>query len=338
MYPQSRAQTVVRSAEIASMQIERFWPFRASDQRDPSLLYLGGLYLWSENSAFGGLSGLEHLGDGRYIAVTDRGSYLVFDLVTSKDRPIGIQGATIGPLALRRPQGGRLIDAEDIVRIPGSTPAGDRFAVALERRSSPLRRFRLAGDGLVEESIVRFPADAGCGHNRAIESVALAPPDSPAAGRLVIVAERPHGSGQHIPGWIQDLGRFHIRRHNDFDVTAIRFLSDGDLILLERRFRLTGGIALRIRRIPGTALRVDALLDGEILLDAGLTEPIDNMEGLAVHQDERGVVLTLISDDNFIPLQRTVLLQFRLPDRENVGQRSPTAAIGDQTTGQNRGP
>jgi len=39
------------------------------------------------------------------------------------------------------------------------------------------------------------------------------------------------------------------------------------------------------------------------------------MEGLAVHQDASGsVVLTLISDDNFSRLQRTLLLQFTLTE------------------------
>ena len=40
---------------------------------------------------------------------------------------------------------------------------------------------------------------------------------------------------------------------------------------------------------------------------------IDNMEGLSVHRDSSGaLVLTLISDDNFSPLQRTLMLQFTL--------------------------
>ena len=42
---------------------------------------------------------------------------------------------------------------------------------------------------------------------------------------------------------------------------------------------------------------------------------IDNMEGLSVHRDAAGaLVLTLISDDNFSLLQRTVLLQFTLAE------------------------
>jgi hypothetical protein len=37
------------------------------------------------------------------------------------------------------------------------------------------------------------------------------------------------------------------------------------------------------------------------------------MEGLDVHRDADGaLVLTMISDDNFSLLQRTLLLQFRL--------------------------
>ena len=40
---------------------------------------------------------------------------------------------------------------------------------------------------------------------------------------------------------------------------------------------------------------------------------IDNFEGMAVHRAADGaLVLTLISDDNFSPLQRTLLLQFTM--------------------------
>ena len=39
------------------------------------------------------------------------------------------------------------------------------------------------------------------------------------------------------------------------------------------------------------------------------------MEGLGIHRSPQGeTVLTLISDDNFSALQRTILLQFTLID------------------------
>jgi hypothetical protein len=44
-----------------------------------------------------------------------------------------------------------------------------------------------------------------------------------------------------------------------------------------------------------------------------LGNEIDNMEGLDVHRDSDGeIVLTMISDDNFSLLQRSLLLQFGL--------------------------
>jgi hypothetical protein len=60
---------------------------------------------------------------------------------------------------------------------------------------------------------------------------------------------------------------------------------------------------------------IDAVVDGLVLIEADLGDEIDNMEGLNVHRTADGeIVLTLISDDNFSPVQRTLLLQFTLAD------------------------
>jgi len=56
-----------------------------------------------------------------------------------------------------------------------------------------------------------------------------------------------------------------------------------------------------------------ALVDGPQLIFADMGYQIDNMEGLSVHRTADGeLILTLVSDDNFSALQRTILLQFRL--------------------------
>ncbi len=102
-------------------------------------------------------------------------------------------------------------------------------------------------------------------------------------------------------------------RRDEFDISSARFLPDGDLMLLERRYAPVWGIGMRLRRIPGDTIKVGARLDGEVLLDAGMTDQIDNMEGLAVSKDEDGrTILTLVSDDNHSVLQRTLILQFAL--------------------------
>jgi len=55
------------------------------------------------------------------------------------------------------------------------------------------------------------------------------------------------------------------------------------------------------------------VVDGPILFDVDLGYEIDNMEGLSVHRSAGGeTILTLISDDNFSAVQRTLLLQFTL--------------------------
>lgn len=70
---------------------------------------------------------------------------------------------------------------------------------------------------------------------------------------------------------------------------------------------------MRIRRIAIGDLRPGAVLDGETLIEADLGYEIDNMEGIGVHRDASGAtVLTVISDDNFSPIQRTILLQFEM--------------------------
>jgi hypothetical protein len=65
--------------------------------------------------------------------------------------------------------------------------------------------------------------------------------------------------------------------------------------------------------VPLAMIKPGALVDGAELITADMGQQIDNMEALSVHRDSGGaLVLTLISDDNFSPLQRTLLLQFTL--------------------------
>ena len=51
-----------------------------------------------------------------------------------------------------------------------------------------------------------------------------------------------------------------------------------------------------------------------MLIEADLGHQIDNMEGIGVHRAGGDTVLTLISDNNFSSLQRTLLLQFSLAE------------------------
>jgi hypothetical protein len=83
--------------------------------------------------------------------------------------------------------------------------------------------------------------------------------------------------------------------------------------VLERKFSLVNGVGIRIRRIPLTSLKPGAVVDGPSIFEADLGSEIDNMEGIDSFLTSDGdTVLTLISDDNFSLIQRTLLLQFTL--------------------------
>jgi len=84
------------------------------------------------------------------------------------------------------------------------------------------------------------------------------------------------------------------------------------MLVLERWYQPLRGVGMRMRRIAGRDIRPGALVDGQRLIEADLGFEIDNMEGLSVHQEQGRTILTLISDDNFSFLQRTLLLEFEL--------------------------
>ena len=96
------------------------------------------------------------------------------------------------------------------------------------------------------------------------------------------------------------------------DVSDTTVLPGGDLVIVERKFGWTTGLYIRLRRLPIAEIRPGALVDGPVLIEADLGQQIDNMEGIGVHRAGGETVLTLISDNNFSALQRTLLQQFSL--------------------------
>jgi hypothetical protein len=76
---------------------------------------------------------------------------------------------------------------------------------------------------------------------------------------------------------------------------------------------------MRIRRITPAELKRNALIEGEVLLEATDVLNIDNMEAIAAYRSRAGeTILTLMSDDNFSPLQRTLIMQFAIPEGKRV--------------------
>jgi hypothetical protein len=285
-----------------------------------TLEFLGGLQLTSTDPRFGSLSGLDFSADDRtLVAVSDTGFWFAGTLIAKDGRPAGIAEPMLAPMldSAGHPFTSKIAaDAEGlrIVSLSGHAaayvsfeqrPAVARFSgahdIAAARRSDlPLPKF-----------VNRLKA------NKGLEALAVAPSDGPLAGALVAIAERSLNSAGNHRGFIlsgKRAGAFALVRTEPFDVTDAAFLADGDLIVLERSFSYTAAFGMRIRRIPGAAIRPGATVDGPVLIEADMGNQIDNMEGLAIRTDAVGrTILTLVSDDNGNRLlQRTILLQFAL--------------------------
>ena len=141
----------------------------------------------------------------------------------------------------------------------------------------------------------------------------------PHARGLIAISERGLDEAGNIKGFLQAgsaWSEFSVKRIGDFDLTDCALTPKGDLLVLERSFSRFRGVAMRIRRVALASIHPGATIDGPVLIEADMGYQIDNMEGLSVHRAADGaLVLTLISDDNFSMIQRTVLLQFTLEEQ-----------------------
>jgi hypothetical protein len=311
--PQAPERIVITARPIAS-----FHPSEPDRRQFGALQFRGGLELTSPHKDFGGLSGLSMDPDGeRFIALTDKSMWVTGRVRYRDGAPDGVVDGEIAPML--GPDGQTLAsrrwyDTESLARDGGT------LYVGIERVHQVVR-FDYGKDGLrargqpiaLPPEIGRLPA------NKGLECLAMVPSGMPHAGTLIAVSERGLDADKNIQAFLiggATPGSFSVARSDDFDITDCTITPNADLIILERRFSWARGVALRIRRVALSSLGRGAVIDGPILLYADMGYQIDNMEGIGVHRDANGeIVLTLVSDDNFSPLQRTILLQFTMPDR-----------------------
>ena len=196
---------------------------------------------------------------------------------------------------------------------------GGALYVGIERVHR-IMRFDYGKDGLIArgQSIDVPPAMHMLPGNKGIEALVHVPRGLPLAGALIAFSERGLDTDGNLVAFLiggPRPGTFSVKRNAEFDISDAALLPSGDLVILERKFSWTTGLFVRLRRLALGDIKPGALVDGLVLFEADLAFQIDNMEGLSVHRGPGGqTVLTMISDDNFSALQRTLLLQFTLRD------------------------
>jgi len=296
-----RAEEIVRARAIP------LYEDQPEHVRLGDLRFEAGYVLSSAAADFGGLSGLWIRPDGsELVTVSDRGIIWRASLEHDGDRLVGLSGwrsHRLTPLAVDHGH----VDAESLADQDGA------LVVALEQ-NQPLRRVVADDAGWGMRSIIAHDAlrEAGwAARNAGIEALT-----DLADGGLLAIAEGVKAPSGHLAAWRITDGRIEGLSYAEADGFAPTGADRLDQVIyvLERRFDLLkGGFVARIMALDTAQVEAGAPLQGRELGRLSWPALSENFEGIAVHPGSDGrILLYLISDDNFLPIQRTLLLQFSL--------------------------
>ena len=290
-------------------------PFKIDDpsaRRLGRLQWRGGISMTANHPGFGGWSDLHVSPDGRSLtSISDEGAWLTATI--DYDGEANLAGLSRGRIGQLRGLDGKPIeskaeaDAEAMARLPDGS-----WLVAFERRHRLWRYSTLTAtpepiEGPAE--IGRQPANGG------IEAMTALPD-----GRVVMLSEEYAVQPGTVMGWIGMPGpgsgyewrSFAYATIPDFKPTALAPLPDGTFVVLERAFDMVRGVRCRLMLVE-PRLMAGGTVRGEELARLASPYAVDNLEGLAATRGPRGeTLLWLMSDDNFNPLQRNLLLLLEL--------------------------
>lgn len=291
------------------------------DLRDPSHVRFGsfqfrsGLMLTSPFRKFGGLSSLHLDAAGEnFVMVSDKGDWFTGRFVYDGPALRGLADVKSAPM---RDRSGNRIAAKGWFDTESLTFNGSIAYVGIERVNKILRFDFAKGGVLARGEEIALPAEiAKLPYNLGLEALVYIGSGHPLAGTLLAISERALDTQGDIFAFLIDgpsPGMLRIKRSNGFDISDATLLKTGDLLLLERKFSFVSGVGIQVRRIPVSEVAPGRVVDGPVIFSADLGYEIDNFEGIASHVTAAGdTVITLISDDNFNLVQRTLALQFTL--------------------------
>lgn len=261
-------------------------------------------YTWTlKKPWFGGFSALKITdGGSAMVVLSDRSTLVTARISRRQGRISGITAASAHRL---RASTGKTLrgfagDSEGLA----IAPDGSRY-ISFEGAARVARYRRPEAPA---EVLPRPKAFRKLPPNKSLETLAI---DS--RGRLYTLPERAFDKNGRIPVWRWNGRRwsrpFSLPPRGGFLPVDADFGPDGRFYLLERDLTLLG-FRSRLRRWDITA--AGPVNETTLLLTGPGTH--DNLEGLSVWLDGTGRMrATMVSDDNFLPVQRTELVEYALP-------------------------
>mgnify|MGYP002640750841 CR=1 FL=1 len=270
------------------------------------LEWRGGVEITSTDSRFGGLSGLRIDPDGRRLtAVSDRGSWFQATVLYRNGRLSGLKDPQSSELrnGAGRPVKDKNGDAESI-----ATHDGTSILVSFERRHRVGRYTSPASPA----SPVTIPSEIqNLSNNGGVEAMTHL-----CNGQLLLVAEKNKTRDPHVQGWLQKNTGWDSFTYNTlagYRPTGATTLPDCRIMFIERSYSLIAGVSARVTIVDAAAFRAGASITPREIARFDFPVVVDNFEGISARRSKSGETLVyIVSDDNFNPLQRTLLLMFAL--------------------------
>lgn len=273
-------------------------------QRVDRLTYLGGWHLTSSARIFGGLSALDINGN-RVTALSDIGAIIRFRL----GRFGNVSDASLSPI----PRGCGPVTKKTDNDTESLAHDGTRSTwwIGMEWRNIICS----ANADFTQARFVAPQAMADWPRKRGSEAL-LRLND----GRFLAIAEENFDQSVHravlfdrdpTDPTAQAIGMSY-RGLDGFSPVDAAQLPDGRILVLNRRFAFTSLFSANLVVLDPSAMTAGSVLSGQVI--AQFESPIvsDNYEGLAVSTENGRTIIWIVSDNNYMRWQRTLLLKFAL--------------------------
>lgn len=279
------------------------------------LEFLRGWTLTSDNADFGGISSMLVLPDDRFFMLSDAGVLIGFTLDEQKGlarRPF------IAPLPDGPPAENEFAkqnwDAESLAHNPetgqywvgyehshGVWRYGPSFArKEAEHKVKAMQKWPPNGGA---EAMLRLPGKQGEGDRFLVFSESA---DYAKGGYQALIFDGDPADSNVKPKL------FGYRPPKGYKITDATLLRDGRALLLHRRFTPLEGVSAIVSIGDLSEISAGKIWTSQRIASLKPPMKVDNMEAIGVTVEGDDTIIWIASDDNFNPIQETILMKFRL--------------------------